>query len=328
MTRHEAENYVSKKMSQIANLANATRKAPRRSGVVASNLVGSVIQNQWFEICIACVVLCNALLMGFQADWQIKHASLAAPPVYHVLDLTCTVLFTLELILRLVGEQKHFLSWHNPDFGWNVFDAGLVMLALINEVVQIVASAPANMSFVRLFRTLRLARVLKMIRLVKMLNDLRVMVAGILSSLKPLAWALLLLGIIMYVFSVCVLQFVAERVTNLPAEDTDAVELRQFYSSLTHTMRTLWMSISGGVDWGDASRPLGDIHSLLEGAFILYVAFALLCVLNIVTGVFVENANKSYRADEAHLMLEDAQSRKQVMENMRHFLGGRYGRLW
>lgn len=310
LMKQEAENYLSKKMTIITALGS-------QHSAKATLYAKHAIYSRWFELCMTSVVLFDALVLGLQADWQVKHVQDSAPRVFLALNRTCTALFTVEILLRIVAEKKDFVMRRNRNFAWNIFDATVLLLAWCNELVQLLFVDFASVSFVRLFRVLRLAKVLRMVRLVRMLNELRVMVIGVFSSLRPLAWALLLLGLIMYTFAVIVLQFVADRLADSPSDDKVAVDLRQFYSSLRLTVTTLWMAISGGLDWGNASEPLRDISAFLEVCFILYVAFSLLCVLNIVTGVFVENANKSFREDEAQLMLEDALARKQAMEHIR-----------
>merc|ERR1719261_402071 len=76
------------------------------------------------------------------------------------------------------------------------------------------------------------------------------------------------------------------------------------------SINTLYMTISGGVDWGDVCKPLTDIHPVMGFLFAMYIAFGVLCVLNIVTGVFVENANKITSNDEDQMIMEELNQRK------------------
>merc|ERR1719235_461282 len=62
------------------------------------------------------------------------------------------------------------------------------------------------------------------------------------------------------------------------------------------------------------------ISPLLGLPFSLYVAFAIFCVLNIVTGVFVENANKITFADtQTRVMEEIASHQEKLTEIQRVF---------
>jgi hypothetical protein len=76
------------------------------------------------------------------------------------------------------------------------------------------------------------------------------------------------------------------------------------------------MSINGGIDWNEVAAPLINVTPFLGLAFCLYIALAVLCVLNIVTGVFVENANQITARDEENVLMEELTSRKEFSENV------------
>merc|ERR1711862_130553 len=87
--------------------------------------------------------------------------------------------------------------------------------------------------------------------------------------------------------------------------------LLEYYDSILRTMFTLFMCICGGVDWHDAVEPLVGIDPVLGFIFCLYVAFAMFCVLNIITGIFIESANKMAMQDDDHILLEELETRKE-----------------
>merc|ERR1712176_1431854 len=59
------------------------------------------------------------------------------------------------------------------------------------------------------------------------------------------------------------------------------------------------MGILGGVDWGDVANPIVDNMSAVYGVvFALYIAFACLAMMNVMTGVFVEAALGIAKKDE------------------------------
>merc|ERR1719482_1510829 len=82
------------------------------------------------------------------------------------------------------------------------------------------------------------------------------------------------------------------------------------------TIKTLFRSITGGIDWIDAAQPLRQVSEVLEYAFMIYIAFGLLCVLNVITGVFVENANSITREDEESVLLEVLEDKKRWIDDV------------
>jgi hypothetical protein len=155
-------------------------------------------------------------------------------------------------------------------------------------------------------------------------RDLRIMITGIAQSMQSLVWALLLLFCIMYLVAVCVMQIAVEESesrynANMESVLTDAEYsvLQSYFGSLHQTLYTLYLSITGGVDWGDAADPLFGLTWVLGGFFGVYIAFSVLCVLNIVTGVFVENCNKMTARDQDMVLMEQLDNRRQWFEEVR-----------
>jgi len=134
------------------------------------------------------------------------------------------------------------------------------------------------------------------------------MVTGIKTSMRPLLWAIILLIFIMYMVAVVILPFVGLALAG-DEHERNRSKLQQHFGSLMITMYTLYKSITAGVAWGDVVEPLMDINPLFAVLFSLYIAFALFCVLNIITGVFVDSANKLTMYDEESMLAHELEQR-------------------
>lgn len=274
----------------------------------------------------AVLILSNAILFGVQADHAVQQPSHEVPEFFRIAGLTFTVLFTLELLLRLRTEGRGMFSCHNPDIKWNVMDTVLVMLGILDEVMTRTFAAmrdapdpPPNMSSARILRLLRLVRVARVLRVLRFFSDLRVMIMGVLSSLKALMWALILLFFIIYITAVCILQFVGEYLADnpqdFPSGPLEFVGLSPFSSLLT-TCFTLFLTISGGISWGELAPPLMLVNPVVTPILTLYIALATFCVLNIVTGVFVDRSAAMALQDEENMMLEEIQNRNRWIKEI------------
>jgi len=60
--------------------------------------------------------------------------------------------------------------------------------------------------------------------------------------------------------------------------------------------------MSGGADWDSMAGPLIEVHPLLGVAFAMFIAFALLALMNVVTGVFVQTALQNAKEQEDRFM--------------------------
>jgi hypothetical protein len=314
---------VDQQLSELQQAKNRLWAARRTgSGLEEDTLgcrrkVAEFIQKAWFEWFIAFIIGLNAAVIGLQTDWHVRYPTKGSPPlVLRALELVCSGIFTVEIVLRVIGEGRELCSKTNPNRYWNVFDSFLVILTIFDEVLMLIKVATVNAAVVRLFRLLRLCRILRLIRMVRMLHDLRTMVAGLACSMKPLFWAIMLIFLITYMYSVCVLQFVAYQLSageDLPVNK----ELVRYFGSLLQTVYVLCVSVSGGIDWDIVAHPLGMIHPLLQVSFAFYVAFTILCVFNVVTGCFVDKAVKTNALDEERMMMEDIEDRKKWLNDIK-----------
>jgi hypothetical protein len=134
------------------------------------------------------------------------------------------------------------------------------------------------------------------------------------GSFRWLFWTVVLLLLMMYIVGVWFLQSVTDHFIERLDADSDGGhipyspgedQLRKHFDSLAQTVLSLWQAISGGVDWSDVADPLmSEVEPLLGVAFAAFIAFALLALLNTVTGVFVQTALHSAE-HEAEKFLTD-----------------------
>ncbi|CAE8674432.1 unnamed protein product [Polarella glacialis] len=259
------------------------------------------------------VVLC-AVTIGVEADWSIKHATDDGEKesIFETLDFIFNSIFCVELCLRLGSDGfSHFLSVFNPAVKWNILDFTLVSSAVAEELAKLVASrngSSGSLASLRILRLMRLVRVARILRVLRFFSELRVMVNGIMGSARLLLWALVLLSLVMFVFGVTIIQLIQSYIKDGGPAD---VLMSTYYGSLPRTMMTLYMAISGGLDWRDAVLPLDPISPqgyvdcdlihpkpspmkvvrvVLVYVFSGYIFFTVFCCLNIVTGIFVDNA--------------------------------------
>jgi len=72
--------------------------------------------------------------------------------------------------------------------------------------------------------------------------------------------------------------------------------------SLSKSLLTEYMAITGGFDWGETLKLLNMIHPIWVGVFLIYHFFFFLAFMNIITGVFCHGAIESATSDADHVM--------------------------
>lgn len=93
--------------------------------------------------------------------------------------------------------------------------------------------------------------------------------------------------------------------------------LQPYWVNVMDSMMTLFMSITGGINWFEAYEPLRQVSLMALWLFNLYVVIGFFTILNMVTGVFVNTAIESASADKDIATLKQMQKRLENMSSLR-----------
>jgi len=306
--RHEETSWdAGRLLNEFADLV-VSRDARIKAALAVAN-------NNFFKVFCIAVILANTLYVGFSADWETRNqykrivGQKRETSNYKIIDMIFAGWFFIELMIRCMGQRKKFFI--GEDRHWNMFDAFLVLYAIV-EVSAADLITP-NLSFLRIFRVFRLVRVVRVVRTVKSLRNLRTMVFAVLNSFTSLLWAFTLIALINFIFGVIIQTGVAVYMERAEpgTEFETAQRLHTNFGTLYETMVTLFVSITGGNDWMMYASDLRLLHpkDLYFLIFIFYVAFCLIGMLNVVTGIFVDSAIYTRTEDEVVDSFKDDQRR-------------------
>jgi len=271
-----------------------------------------IVDHARFDYGFGAVIILNALSIGVQADYVARTSQEDVPLAMQLCDTVFCVLFTLELILRFTAHGCSFFYMHG--WPWNWFDCVLVGMQLFEEVAALIVRVSSvsyeggsNLSFLRMLRILRLVRVIRLARVLRLVRQLRTLVCSIGASLHSLAWTVLLQMFMIYVVGIYFTQLVATNRLTISDEQKESAHSKAmslYFGTLADSCLSLYQSISGGVNWNQLLRPFVDeISPLIAPLFTFYIAFSVLAMMNVVTGVFVESALQSTSQDkEEHLI--------------------------
>mmetsp|Transcript_45134 Transcript_45134/g.125178 ORF Transcript_45134/g.125178 Transcript_45134/m.125178 type:complete len:627 (+) Transcript_45134:89-1969(+) len=256
------------------------------------------------ETFVGAIVVLNIVSLGFETnDRAVRSSGATIPFDYDVVNACFCAFFTLELALRIVCLGRGFFTAH--DRVWNMCDLVAVGMQLLDELCSRFFVSPQQLSESAIARTLRVLRILRMSRLTRVLRlnaDLRSMTSSIYGSLKSLGSAVLLLISLIYAFSV----FFCTLATEAMKDGVESPEtLDSWYGSLGRTFLTLFESILGGVSWDEPLRPIiQDVGPWVSAVYCVYVLFCAFSVMNVVTGLFVQQAMRMAQEENDIYMAE------------------------
>lgn len=258
------------------------------------NFLAEVVHSGMFSSMQTLLILSNTILMGYETNQSIK-AALKDPQedisawIDQVNEIY-NIVFGVELILRIAAERTWFFVAPH-DWGWNMFDVLLVCISIVSDWLL----TGLNVSFIRTLRILRTVRVARIIRVLRFFRELRQMLFAILGCLSSLVWAFVFLAMLMFMFSVLFLQGAVNALTTPNLHQSELARMREslssWYSDLGTAMLGLLASVTGGTDWIAVREPLNHVGQAYLFAFIIYMLFVTVGVMNVLTGVFLDSAD-------------------------------------
>jgi len=276
---------------------------------------------EWMDLHQLMVQQClrNALFLGVYTQWAAEHPTRDPPLGFIVLEFVFTFVFVFELMLRLLAFGTQFFMFSMPNFYWNIFDLVIVMSGILETIFSVQNlmdkesdgnSGLSSLRVVRVVRVTRLGRVLRVIRVANFIRALRDLVMSIMYTIRAAVWSLILLCMIIYVFGILFTQAV---ITETSTNDEVTSAAQENFGSLILTTYTLYLSITSGIDWGDAVQPLWNIGVGWGIVFVMYQAFCFFAVLNVVTSVFCQAAIASGLADLDTMIMNESRKREQFI---------------
>eukprot|EP00928_Gymnodinium_smaydae_P024945 TRINITY_DN20021_c2_g4_i2.p1 TRINITY_DN20021_c2_g4~~TRINITY_DN20021_c2_g4_i2.p1 ORF type:complete len:613 (+),score=95.61 TRINITY_DN20021_c2_g4_i2:49-1887(+) len=256
-----------------------------------------------FDYVVSSCVILNAVLIGTEIDWRANNLIDAKPAAFVWLDFAFGLFFTVELLLRIYVLGRDF--WTSPEWSWNLFDVVVVAMQIFDELSSLLPDGyvPRTSSFVHALRLVRLIRIVRLARVLHLLVELRTMVHSIVGSLRSLFWAVVLYFMLIYTLGVYFTQVVTDQRAHhraQGAEPTEGLEELTFLcGSLRRTILSLWSCIAGGMDWSKLVNLLiTEISPMVGMQLIMFIAFCLLAMANVITGIFVETAMTNAHEDQ------------------------------
>jgi hypothetical protein len=286
----------------------ATRKNTRPLRALS---ISELIKTSAFDNFVGFIILLNAATIGIQTDYNAANETDQVPVSFYVIEQLFALWFTIELSLRRYGRRCVFFVTGSDGGMWNYFDTLVVSAQLLEVFFEFVARSTSvdasNFRVLRVLRILRLVRILRVVRVLHLFSELRAIMSSIMGSFRSLVWVVVLLLLMIYIVAVFFTQSVTDhKITlretkkSLTANDET---LSYYFGSMGRAILSLWQAMSGGLDWDSLAGPLFDNLSFLTGmAFACFIAFGVLALMNVVTGVFVQTALLSAREEEDTFM--------------------------
>mmetsp|Transcript_41194 Transcript_41194/g.104766 ORF Transcript_41194/g.104766 Transcript_41194/m.104766 type:complete len:633 (+) Transcript_41194:111-2009(+) len=295
-------------------------KACSAEGGLENRLIWKLTHCIPFTAMASAMIVLNAVFVGAEAqhNFNVAFAGGQVSAFWGNLEVAFSVWFTFELILRVWAEKITFFV--GPEWKMNALDCVLVLVSVIGAVVNPAGTA-SKATMARILRLFRFVRIFRIVRVMKAFHSLRLLAFSIMESMGALFWCAIIVFTAIYLFAVFFLDGATEFVRDHPLERTGhiAVQLEENFGSVMRAMICLFMTISGGIDWKDATTPLRSVHWSYEPIFVFYAFVMLFGVLNVVVATFVENTAQISRKDKEAMVFNEMRRVTEYAECIKAF---------
>jgi|TARA_B110000261_G_C13007201_1_gene326647 voltage-gated sodium channel len=235
-----------------------------------SRLINKLFQirfSPFFEGFVVVIIVISAISVGLKT-YEIAPRYEAT---LKVLDLSVTYIFLFELWLRFFAEDS---AGRRSFFrkGWNIFDTIIVIGSL----------APLEGSELILIG--RLLRVFRVLRLVSVIPELRILIGSFLKAMPQLAYIVLLMFIIFYIYGA--------------VGSTVFGEINDFlWGDISRSMLTLFRVMTFE-SWSDVMYETMEVYPLSWTFYLSFIFFTAFAFLNMVIGVVVNIVDKETKISD------------------------------
>ncbi|MDQ7074940.1 MAG: ion transporter [Gammaproteobacteria bacterium] len=227
----------------------------------------AIRENKLFESFVIAIIVLSALVIGAKT-YETSPTILA---LFHYLDLTITVIFLVELVIRMIAETnlKRFFSK-----GWNVFDFIIVVTSLI----------PVDDSEAAMLG--RLLRIFRVLRLISIIPELRVLLNAFVTAIPRMGYVSLLMFIIFYIYAAIGSMFFHTINPDL-------------WSNITIALLTMFR-VATFEDWTDVMYETMEVYPLSWIYYLSFIFIVAFVFLNMMIGIVLETLHKEHeKMDQA-----------------------------
>lgn len=239
-----------------------------------------VVENRWFNTICAMMIIGSCILVGLATQLSSQGEE---PVSVIVLDNLFALWFCFECALRIGAFKWNFI--YGFDRQWNLFDSVFVAQSVIDFFLSHTLG-DVNAAW---FRSIKIIRVFRIFRIFRFLQQLWLLVLMIAESLRSLCWAMIVLCIVLYIFAILLTQLCSDFIKENP-DAAIVPQAKLYFGSMGSSFYSLVQAMLDGLSWGVLSDTLFEVGFLPTTLFFSFLTFVMLAVMNVITGVFVDNA--------------------------------------
>lgn len=267
-----------------------------------------------FEFCVCCIILLNMLAISLEIDYAAPGNGRGAG--WLIVECIACGFFGVEIVIKL---RCHSWRWVYAD-AWNVVAVIIFILLVANVAFVRPLTGDGLMRLVSLIRLFWLLRLGKNAQLhLRAVEDMQLLMQGLMDSFKALVWAFMLVAIFIYIWSVLLTRQIGlnEDVYDNYRKASGGWDHEEFFGTVGKSMYTLvqCMSLDG---WSSqVGRHVVNNQAIMAAFFICFMLLTTFGLLNIIVSIIVENILETSMNNQTKLRVREERARRAELESIR-----------
>eukprot|EP01135_Chromosphaera_perkinsii_P003609 Nk52_evm18s249 gene=Nk52_evmTU18s249 len=230
------------------------------------------------------LIIINTILIGVSSELsQNKKEHYLSLTLILWFDEFALVMFVLDIVLKWTDSFTEF--WKN---GWNIFDFAVTLLSAIPEIILLFFpdAERSDDTVAKFALQLRVFRILRALKMIVRFTSLKIIMETILHALKSMAFIMMLLFIVMYIFAIVAVNIYTDYVES---KNSELLYQRNF-QNLGEALITLFQMFTLDrwfLIWEDTAKVVSPILSAIY--ILLWVWIGGFVFRNIFVGVIVNH---------------------------------------
>lgn len=322
----EAKKRLSFQSKSLGDTIYTTRTVRTEEEIMFGRLEKIVLGSS-FEVFFGMLIVANAVVMAVEAQFEgtvtggkvgyYNYAEVSetdivtATSVFSVFDWFFGVLFTLELLLKVMCFRKSFAT-----DCWNLIDTIIVIGWISTTAAGSGNPLVVDPMLLRLARLVRLLRLGRLVRTVTAFDSLFLMTTAMRGSVSVLVWTMVLLVLVLMMCALMLQVSVEPYINDENMDPARSTEIFKYYGSFARTMLTMFEITLG--NWLPPCRAL--VENINEWFIIFFICHKLVIgfsVVAVITGVFIQETFKVASQDDGIMMMQKKRAMKLHLTKMK-----------
>eukprot|EP00927_Polykrikos_kofoidii_P002876 TRINITY_DN11149_c0_g1_i1.p1 TRINITY_DN11149_c0_g1~~TRINITY_DN11149_c0_g1_i1.p1 ORF type:complete len:527 (-),score=119.42 TRINITY_DN11149_c0_g1_i1:163-1743(-) len=269
-----------------------------------------------FQLAMSAVIILNTIVIGLETD--LDTASPRRGGIWIALECIFILIFIGEIVLKCI---YHGPRWMVSEI-MNMFITLVAFLAFIDLIVLYPMRVAGVIDFsgvlrmVSLLRIVGLLRLARIMRMYRSLEELRLVIQGLIDSCQTIAWVVILLAWFLYVCALICTKVVGQNVDVYEnyRKLSGGWDHEEHFGTVGRSMYTL-LQIMTLDSWSSkVARHVIANQWYMSIFFLIFLLLSTYGLLNIVVSVIVEHTLSAAQSNEARLKVIEERSRKAELE--------------